>query len=231
MTWTPFRPSDDECLYGYLVPANMFASASLRQLAVIAADLWSDSELQRRALTLADQIDDGIKKHAIITHPTHGKMYAYEVDGLGHSLLMDDANVPSLMSIPYLGWDYDEEIYQNTRNFILSADNPTYAHNKAKSIYGYGSPHMAERIPNNIWPMGQIMMGLTSKDPSEKLEMVKQLVKTTGRTGWMHESYDPDRPSTFTRKWFCWADALFAELVMSLTDADCIGIRPHLQGL
>jgi len=30
--------------------------------------------------------------------------YAYEVNGLGSQYLMDDANVPSLMSLPYLGF-------------------------------------------------------------------------------------------------------------------------------
>lgn len=227
LTWTGFRPSDDECHYGYLVPANMFAVVALKYAAELATDLWKDTDLASRATQLANEIDRGIQEHAIVDHADFGKIYAYEVDGLGNSLLMDDANVPSLLSIPYLDCNYDPEIYANTRRFILSPANPTYkkGHNDLTGdIEGYGSPHMFARIPNNVWPMSIAMQALTSDSAEEKVRLTEQLVQASAGTGWMHESFDVANPSHFTRKWFCWADALYAELVLSLT-TDCP--EPH----
>eukprot|EP00545_Synedropsis_sp_CCMP1620_P013615 CAMPEP_0119010466 /NCGR_PEP_ID=MMETSP1176-20130426/5029_1 /TAXON_ID=265551 /ORGANISM="Synedropsis recta cf, Strain CCMP1620" /LENGTH=597 /DNA_ID=CAMNT_0006963131 /DNA_START=103 /DNA_END=1899 /DNA_ORIENTATION=- len=223
MTWTGFRPSDDATTYGYLVPANMFCVVVLGYVQEMATVLWDDPGMANKAKVLASEIDAGIQEHAIVEHETYGKMYAYEVDGLGNSLLMDDANVPSLMSIPYLGYQYDDDIYANTRRFILSHDNPTYqaGTNAATTgiLEGYGSPHMSKAIAHNIWPMSLAVQGLSSSTVAEKVHLVHQLVQTTGGTGWMHESIDVSNPKKFTRRWFCWADALFAELVMTLTAA------------
>jgi meiotically up-regulated gene 157 (Mug157) protein len=154
MSWTGFRPSDDECLYGYLVPANMFAIVALGYVAELATVVWDNDGLAEQARKLAEEMDQGIKDHAIVDHPKYGKMYAFEVDGLGRANLMDDANVPSLLSIPYLGYTYDPEIYANTRRFIFSPDNPTYhkgTNALTGDVEGYGSPHMAAAIPDNIW--------------------------------------------------------------------------------
>jgi len=156
MTWTGFRPSDDQCQYGYLVPANMFAVTVLEYMVDLAQEVWKNPRLANKAQRLAQEIQRGIEEHAIVEHPTHGTIYAYEVDGLGNSLLMDDANVPSLLSIPYLGYThYNATIYENTRQFIFSPDNPTYQKGNNKltgMIEGYGSPHMSKAIRNNIWP-------------------------------------------------------------------------------
>jgi len=222
MSWTGFRPSDDECRYGYLVPANMFAVVALGYVAEMATDLWQNSELADKAIRLSAEIDRGIQEHAVVHHPRFGRIYAYEVDGLGNSFLMDDANVPSLLSIPYLGYDYDEEVYRNTRKFVLSDANPEY--HKATNaltgeIEGYGSPHMKGAIRENIWPMSIAIQGLTSDSVEEKVRLVEKLVKASAGTHWMHESFDVRNPAKFTRAWFCWADSLFAELVLSLTDA------------
>lgn len=209
MTWTGFRPSDDECQYGYLIPANMFAVVALQYMTEIATNLWNAPDIASRASSLAKEINDGILQHGIVDHPSHGRIYAYEVDGLGHSLLMDDANVPSLMSIPYLDYDYDPEVYANTRRFILSADNPTFfkgTNAMTGPIEGYGSPHMTARIMANIWPMAMAVQALTSDDVEEKTRLANQLVQATGGTGWMHESFDVNNPKRFTRSWFCWAD-------------------------
>ncbi|MGL5766126.1 MAG: glycoside hydrolase family 125 protein, partial [Sarcina sp.] len=120
MTWSGFRPSDDACKYGYLVPANMFASVVLSYISEIALEIYQDTLLHEKAITLKNDIDTAIEDYAIIEHPEYGKIYAYEVDGLGNYNLMDDANVPSLLSIPYIGYrEIDDEIYQNTRKFIL----------------------------------------------------------------------------------------------------------------
>ena len=222
LTWTGFRPSDDECRHHFLVPANMFAVVALEYVEELATDLWKNQPLATKAGKLAKEIQRGIEEHAIVNHSTHGKIYAYEVDGLGRFLVMDDANVPNLLSIPYLGYKhYDPEIYANTRRFIFSKDNPTYySGNNALTgnIEGYGSPHMGVRIKKNIWPMALAMKGLTSDSVEEKIELVEQLVKASAHTGWMHESFDVNNPDSFTRSWFCWADSLFAELVLSITD-------------
>jgi uncharacterized protein len=165
LTWTGFRPSDDPCHYGFLVPANMFAVVALEYIVEMATHLWQNMELAQKAQQLAIQIQHGIETHAIIHHPVHGRIYAYEVDGLGNALLMDDANVPSLLSIPYLGYrHYDKEVYANTKRFIFSNDNPTYQSGNnplTGPIAGYGSPHMKAAIEHNIWPMSLAVQGLT----------------------------------------------------------------------
>jgi len=224
MTWTGFRPSDDECRFHYLVPANMFAVVALGYAAELAQALWSEyggNALAAKAAKLSGDIDQGIQTHGIVEHETYGRIYAYEVDGLGNSLLMDDANIPSLLSAPYLGYNLDEEVYENTKRFIYSKDNPTYQSGTnplTGDIDGYGSPHMKTAIWNNIWPMSMAMRGLVSNDAEEKVRIINQLHKASAGTGWMHESFDVSNPKKFTRPWFCWSDALFAELVMSVTD-------------
>jgi meiotically up-regulated gene 157 (Mug157) protein len=198
----------------------MFAVVAMGYVHELAVELWKNPSMARKSQQLATEINQGIQQHGIVEHPRYGKIYAYEVDGLGNSLLMDDANVPSLMSIPYLGYDYDLEVYANTRRFILSSDNPTYqksTNSITGEVEGYGSPHMKGAIHNNIWPMSLAVQGLTSEEPEEKVRLVETLVKATAGTGWMHESFDVRDPKRFTRSWFCWADSLFAELVMSMT--------------
>ncbi len=229
MTWSGFRPSDDACVYGYLVPANMFAVVVLKYVAEMAPVLWAEhggSALALKAERLAKEIDEGIKTHAIVEHKEFGRIYAFEVNGMPgvakRELLMDDANVPNLISAPYLGYEVDPQVYANTRRFILSEQNPTYrkgSNDDTGEIEGFGSPHMAHNIRDNIWPMAIAVQALTSSDEAEKVLLVQKLMQSTGGTGWMHESFDVHSPKRFTRKWFCWADALFAELVMSLTSA------------
>jgi meiotically up-regulated gene 157 (Mug157) protein len=213
LTWSGFRPSDDMNTYGYNVPGNMFCVAVLGYAQELAASVWQNDELEKKAARLAADIQRGLDEHAVVDHPEFGKMYVYEVDGLGNFLLMDDANVPSLMSIPYLGYQgYDPKIYANTRRFILSPSNPTYRSGTnalTGPVQGYGSPHMNALIANNIWPMALAVQGLTSDSVDEKIKLVEILVKASAGTGWMHESFDVDNPKKFSRSWFCWADALF----------------------
>jgi meiotically up-regulated gene 157 (Mug157) protein len=164
MTWSGFRPSDDRCVYGYLVPANMFAVVSLRYLSEIAVEILKDQELAETAKTLADEIDKGIRGNAIVKSSEFGDIYVYETDGKGNYNLMDDANVPSLLSIPYLGYcRFDDPIYLNTRRFILSESNPYFY--KGKVAQGVGSPHTPERY---IWHISLAIQGLTSTDKDEK---------------------------------------------------------------
>lgn len=210
MTWSGFRPSDDACTYGYLVPANMFAVVVLGYLAEIADAVLADHELAHDALALRQEIDAGIKRHAIVQHPEFGPIYAYEVDGLGSVNLMDDANVPSLLAIAYLGYCApDDPIYLNTRRFILSQRNPFYFSGAAAS--GVGSPHTPSRY---IWHIALAVQGLTSTDAAERLALLKLMAATDGGTGVMHEGFDVDDPTQFTREWFAWANAMYAELAL-----------------
>ncbi len=213
MTWSGFRPSDDACEYGYLVPSNMFAVVVLSYISEISSVIYGDLELSRRALDLKQEIQKGIDTFAI-AHCKGTKLYAYETDGYGNHNLMDDANVPSLLSLPYLGYcRKDDELYTNTRKFILSTDNPYYY--EGKSAKGIGSPHTPK---NHIWPISLCMQGLTSDSKEEVLDIILILRSTDAGTGLMHESFHKDKPEKFTREWFSWANTLFAELIMKYLD-------------
>jgi meiotically up-regulated gene 157 (Mug157) protein len=209
MTWSGFRPSDDACTFGYLIPSNMFAAVSLGHVAEIAEQVLNDKYLERDALSLKEEIEYGIETYGTVLHPVYGKMYAYETDGFGNHNLMDDANVPSLLSIPYIGYKgKDDEIVQNTRRFILSKDNPYYYEGRAAK--GIGSPHTPDRY---IWHIALSMQALTSSDPNEVEALIEMCVATEADTGYMHEGFHVDDPGQFTRSWFAWANSLFAECV------------------
>ncbi|WP_441005597.1 glycoside hydrolase family 125 protein [Paenibacillus sp. PsM32] len=209
MTWSGFRPSDDACTFGYLIPSNMFASVVLGYMAEIAIDMYHDERLATKALRLQEEIDFGIENYGTVIHPQYGKIYAYETDGQGNHNLMDDANVPSLLSIPYLGYRAVEDtVYQNTRAFVLSEHNPYYFTGIAAS--GIGSPHTPT---DYIWHIALSMQGLTSTDPLEIKLILDTLASTHADTGFMHEGFHKDDPTKFTRPWFAWANSLFAELV------------------
>lgn len=213
MVRSAFRPSDDACEYGFLVPANMFAVVVLDDLAEFALDHFGDEALAGEAKALRDEIDRGIQEHAVVEHPRHGRVYAYEVDGLGNHRLMDDANVPSLLSIPYLGYrPATDPLYRNTRALVLSDENPY--HYSGSHAAGIGSPHTPA---GNVWPISLTMQALTATDPAELWRLVDLLASTTAGTGYMHESFDANDPAVFTRPWFGWANSLFAELIMRAT--------------
>lgn len=210
MVWSGFRPSDDACTHGYLIPANMFAVVVLDQMAEMAQGALGDAELASSALSLRDEIEQGIQNYGVVEHPLYGQIYAYETDGFGHHLLMDDANVPSLLSIPYLGYRSAEDpLYLRTRRFILSPDNPYYFSGEHAS--GVGSPHTPGGL---IWPIALAMQGLTSTDPGEQQQLLNTLTATTAGTHYMHESFHPDEPGHFTRPWFAWANSLFSEFAL-----------------
>jgi meiotically up-regulated gene 157 (Mug157) protein len=210
MTWSGFRPSDDACTYGYLIPANMFAVAVLKQLAEIAETVLKDQELVQTTRALAEEIDWGIQTYGKVDHPEFGTIYAYETDGLGNHLLMDDANVPSLLSIPYLGYcTIDDPIYQNTRNFILSKENPYYYEGSVAK--GIGSPHTPE---NYIWHIALSIQGMTAATQAEKEQILTLFTETDGATNFMHEGFHVDDPAQFTRPWFSWSNSMFSEFVL-----------------
>ncbi|MBV2227221.1 MAG: glycoside hydrolase family 125 protein [Sphingobacterium mizutaii] len=207
-----FRPSDDCSIFGFLIPSNLFAIVSLRQSAEILRKVKNNTALASEMEALANEVETAVNQYGIIDHPTHGRVYAFEVDGFGSYLMMDDANVPSLLALPYLGAvDVNDEVYQRTRNFILSDKNPFFF--KGKFAEGIGGPHIGRDM---IWPMSIIMRANTSTNDEEIRQCVQTLKKTHGGTGFMHESFHKDDPKKFTRHWFAWTNTLFGELMWKL---------------
>lgn len=215
MVWSGFRPSDDACTYPYLIPANMFAAVVLEGAARIYSEIYADPAMARRALRLSHEIRGGIERYGRFRHPDYGWVWAYAVDGLGSFNLMDDANIPSLLSAPYLGYvREDDPIYRNTRRLILSDANPYFR--RGRYARGLGSPHTDRYgYQGSVWHLALAMQGLTASEPAEVREMVDVMLRTTAGTGLMHEGFDPDDPSRFSRPWFAWANSLFAELVLT----------------
>jgi hypothetical protein len=214
-----FRPSDDACIYPFLIPSNMFAVVALRLLHEIASRAIGDQELARDSRALAEEVDVALARHAPSRHPVSGEIYAYEVDGYGNVLFMDDANVPSLLSIPYLGYCApDDPLYQKTRKFVLGDDNPYFY--RGSLAEGIGGPHVGTDM---IWPLSIIMRGLTSTDDREIAACLRMLKLTHAGTGFIHEGVHKNDPSRFTRPWFAWANTLFGEFVLKLHRE-----RPHL---
>lgn len=212
MTWSAFRPSDDACTYGYLVPANMFAVVILGYAAEMC-DVINHTSLKEECLKLRDEIQKGIEQYAKLDHPIHGDMYVYETDGEGRVNVMDDANVPSLLAAPYLGYlPYDNPAYLNTRSFLLSRDNPYYY--EGKYANGIGSPHTPDHY---IWHIALAIQGMTTTNEAEKAEILSYFKQTDGGTNFMHEGFNADCPEEFTRDWFAWANTMFSEFVLSLT--------------
>lgn len=203
-----FRPSDDACTFPFLVPSNFFAVSTLKKIAEMDASFAGD------CLALAEEVEDALQQHAVFHHPKYGDLYAYEVDGFGNALLMDDSNVPSLLSLPYIAdVSRNDVVYQNTRQFVLSDDNPYFFRGEAAE--GIGGPHVG---PDYIWPMSIIMRAMTSDDEEEMSRCLLWLMTTDAGTGFMHESFHKDNPERFTRKWFAWANTLFGELILKLRD-------------
>ncbi len=212
MIFSMFRPSDDACIYPLFVPGNLFAVVSLRQLAELATHVLGDAALAREAETLAAEVESAVDRFGKTQSASLGPIWAYEVDGYGNALMMDDAGAPGLLSLPYLGCCRgDDPLYQRTRQFVHSAANPYFIHGKAAE--GVGSPHVGL---TSIWPMSIVMRALTSQDGPEIRQCLRWLRATTAGTGFMHESFDKDDPAKFTRPWFAWANTLFGELVVRL---------------
>lgn len=204
-----FRPSDDATVYSFLVPSNFFAVVSLNQASEMVKEIAGNDSLSKELSTLAAEVSAALQKYAVIDHPDYGKIYAYEVNGFGSFNLMDDANVPSLLSMPYLGAiSADDRVYQNTRKMLWSLNNPFFF--KGSAGEGIGGPHAGKDM---IWPMSITMYGLTSKSDDEIRQCIKQLKSTHGKTGFMHESFHKNDATRFTRSWFAWSNTLFGEFL------------------
>jgi len=218
MCKSPFRPSDDASTLPFPIAANAMAKVSLHQLAEILTKIGETSKVPD-ILDFANQIDKGISFYGISDHLNYGKIYAYEVDGYGNKNFMDDANIPSLLSLPYLGYiDKNDDTYQRTRQFLLSSDNPYFFSGSAGE--GIGGPHIGLGM---IWPMSIMIRALTSTSDTEIASCLQMLKLSSAGTGFMHESFNQDNASSYTRPWFAWANSLFGELILTLSKE-----RPYL---
>ena len=204
-----FRPSDDAAIYPFLVPSNFFAVVSLREAATMMETIAHDAGTARELRALANEVETALQQYAVVNHPKYGRIYAFEVDGFGSAVLMDDANIPSLLSLPYLGAvDAKDPIYQNTRRFLLSEDNPFFF--RGKVAEGIGGPHVGMDM---IWPMSLITRALTSDNDAEIVSCLRMLKRSNAGTGFMHEAFHKDDPSHFSRSWFAWSNTLLGELL------------------
>jgi meiotically up-regulated gene 157 (Mug157) protein len=209
-----FRPSDDATTFEFLVPSNFFAVQSLRQAAEILTVVNAKEELANECTSLADEVEKALKKHAVVKHPKFGKIYAFEVDGFGNAFMMDDANIPSLLSLAYLGCvPANDPVYKNTRKFVLSEWNPYFF--KGQAGEGIGGPHIGYEA---IWPMSIMMRAFTSTDDKEIKMCIEMLMNTDAGTGFIHESFHKDDPTNYTRPWFAWQNTLFGELIIKLVN-------------
>ncbi|WP_346693269.1 GH92 family glycosyl hydrolase [uncultured Alistipes sp.] len=209
-----FRPSDDATTFGFLVPSNFMAVSSLRKAAEILSTVNGESELAAGCTALADEVAAALQQHAVVEHPVYGKIYAFEVDGFGSVQLMDDANVPSLLAMPYLGdVERTDPVYENTRRFVWSTDNPYFWRGPAGE--GIGGPHIGVEM---IWPMSIMMRAFTSTDDAEIRDCIIALMTTDAGTGFMHESFSRHDAADFTRAWFAWQNTLFGELILKLVN-------------
>ena len=209
-----FRHSEDATPFLFLVPSNFFAVTSLRKAAEILTEVNEQAALAAECTELAAEVETALKKYATYNHPEYGTIYAFEVDGYGNRFLMDDANVPSLLAMPYLGdMDVNDPIYQNTRRFVWSEANPYFFRGSAGE--GIGGPHVGYDM---AWPMSIMMKAFTSQDDAEIKRCVEMLMTTDAGTGFMHESFNVNDPTDFTRSWFAWQNTLFGELILKLVN-------------
>ena len=207
-----FRPSDDATTYLFLVPSNFMAVTSLKKAAEILTSVNQRADLAAQCTALADEVHNALRQYAVYQHPKYGPIYAFEVDGFGNLLIMDDANVPSLLAMPYLGdVDINDPIYQNTRRFVWSEDNPYFFRGKAGE--GIGGPHVGLDMP---WPMSIMMRAFTSQDDNEIKACIQMLMDNDAGTGVIHESFHKDDANNYTRPWFAWQNTLFGELISKL---------------
>jgi len=140
-----FRPSDDATILGFFIPANAMMAVQLKRTAAALKDAGDDVRAQT-CERWAQTISNGIWEHGVVTHSKFGDVFAYEVDGYGSSILMDDANYPSLLALPLMGFvKADDLTYKNTRKMLLDKNsNPYYL--KGREFRGIGGKsHLGQR--------------------------------------------------------------------------------------
>ena len=211
MVWTGFRPSDDPVRYHYNIPVNMFASVVMKDLTTIAREVWHDDRMARNAWGMSVEIQRGIEQYGTLELKPFGRIYAYEVDGRGHTNVMDDANIPSLLSIPYFGYlPKTNSLYLATRRFALSDRNPYFF--RGKYAEGIGSPHTPHGY---VWPLALCVQALTATDETEIDQLFGWIAASDVGDHRLHESFNSQWPESYTREDFAWPNALYAELIMT----------------
>jgi len=219
LIFSMFRPSDDATIFPFLIPSNFFAAISLQQLSEMSTAIYNDKIFAKECADMANEIKNALNKYAVVTHPVYGKVYAYEINGFGSFNLMDDANVPSLLSLPYLGaLQNTDPIYINTRKLLLSNSNPFFY--KGSAGEGIGGPHAGIDL---IWPISIIIRAITSNSDIEIQNCLKTLQASNAGTGFMHETFHKNDVTKFTRSWFAWANTIFGELLHNIMEN-----KPHL---
>ena len=201
------------------------AVSAMNKAAEILAKVNKNQELSQLCKELSNEVAAALKKYAITGHPKYGKIYAFEVDGYGGKVLMDDANVPSLLALGYMGdVPLNDPIYQNTRRFVWSKDNPWFF--KGPAGEGIGGPHIGANYP---WPMSIMLKAFTSQNDEEIKQCIKMLMETDGNTGVMHESFNKDDAHKYTRAWFAWPNTLFGELILKLINDGKVDLLNSIQ--
>ncbi len=210
LIYSGFRPSDDACSYPLNIPGNFFAALTLHRMEEMFLEIAKDAASAREAVQLAGEIEAGLRQ-SVGHHPEAGSIWPYEIDGYGNALFMDDANVPSLLGLPYLDCcKASDALYQATRRFVLSPANPYFY--RGSVAEGIGGPHVGQDM---VWPMSIILRALTTEDEGEQLQCLHWLKQSNAGTGFMHESFHKNDATNFTRAWFAWANTLFGELILS----------------
>lgn len=213
-----FRPSDDATILGFFIPANAMMAVELSRTASLLKSAGK-KKVAAQVAGWAETIEAAVWTHGVVTHKTHGQVFAFEVDGYGSSILMDDANLPSLLSLPLLGFTTtDNEIYKNTRKMILSKkSNPYFL--VGEDFKGIGGPHVGLE---SAWPMSVLVQAMTSDDDEEIMTCLAS-VKNVSRLGVVHESVNVDHGRKYSRSWFAWANSVFAQTILDLAHR-----KPHL---
>ncbi|WP_193105965.1 glycoside hydrolase family 125 protein [Brachybacterium sp. FME24] len=212
LVWAGFRPSDDACTLGYNIPGNHFLALALERLGELLEQVAGEADDAEEARRLSAEIREALQQHGLIDGPGGTRIWAYEIDGRGNHVFMDDANVPSLLGLPYLECvAADDPTYLATRAAVLSRENPYYF--AGLYLEGVGSPHTPT---DHVWPIAKNIEALTCTDDAERLRILEQLIDTDGGTGMMHEGVHVDDPTVFTREWFSWSNSMFCELALDL---------------
>ncbi|KAH8429453.1 glycoside hydrolase family 125 protein [Aspergillus melleus] len=214
-----FRPSDDATILGFFIPPNAQMAVQLKKTAKVLRATGGKDDLAKELEERGDKLDKAIKEHGIVNHAKYGDVYAFEVDGYGSRILMDDANIPSLLSLPYLGYvSKDDKVYQNTRKMLLEKDgNPYYL--TGSDFHGIGGPHIGLQ---NAWPMSLLIQAMTSDSDAEITESIN-LVRNSSLLGLVHESINVNNIKDYSRPWFAWANSVFAQTILKVAAE-----RPHL---
>jgi len=228
LIWGAFRPSDDAVHYHYNIPQEMLAAVALRELAALAEEGYGDQALTSRALVMSNQIEGGVQNFGRFYDFRHGWLYVYETNAEGRFDLIDDANPPNLLSVPYYGYRNNRDLtYERTRAFVLSPADPYY--NRGRYASGLGSAHTPRGW---VWPLGIISRALTAQTRAETLDSLTTLAETDSEDGLIHESFNPNAYWRFTRAEFGWANALYAELIFrsvaGFEDTDFAPVRDFL---